>query len=299
MFGGTPEIVIAVLAGTCLAVQLATPWQPRGPRAAADTPSPRLDNPPTDANVTIVSPPHWAPAHDALAAPNTDHPVPTAPPHHHNPFHGMSVYDVARRSVAVGKAAVVWPVRAAFTAVASFLVLATLVLALAVAFDLPGLLASGRVDPKAPEAIHKAMGIDNWPFVLRSLGFGGMFVLACLGVSLLMLLRRSSGGVHMLRAVAGIGLLAWAPFMVAHQGINWTASTDRVVNGWQVWETVAQRVSPDVATRAAILIVAGVLLLLWPTHRKRPATAAAAAAPAPKADKPADAPAPTTTTPVP
>ena len=25
MFGGTPEIVIAVLAGTCLAVQLATP----------------------------------------------------------------------------------------------------------------------------------------------------------------------------------------------------------------------------------------------------------------------------------
>jgi hypothetical protein len=121
-----------------------------------------------------------------------------------------------------------------------------------------------------------------------------MFVLACLGVSLLMLLRRSAGGIHMLRAVAGIGLLAWAPFMVARAGINWTASTDRVVNGWQVWQTVAERVPSELAVRATILLVAGVLLLLWPATRKRPATAAAPAAPA-KTDKPADAPATTTT----
>jgi cell division protein FtsW (lipid II flippase) len=156
-----------------------------------------------------------------------------------------------------------------------------------------GLLASGRVNPNAPEALHKAMGVDNWHFVLRSLGAAGMFLLACLGVSLLMLLRRSSGGIHMLRAVAGIGLLAWAPFMVARAGINWTASTDRVVNGWQVWQTVAERVPSELAVRATILLVAGILLLLWPATRKRPATTAAA--PAPKTDKPADAPAPTTT----
>jgi hypothetical protein len=209
----------------------------------------------------------------------------------------MSVYDVARRSVAVGKAAVVWPVRAAFTMLATLLVIATLLLAVGVAFDIPGLLASGRLNPKAPEAIHNAMGVDNWPFLLRSLGVAAMFVLACLGVSLLMLLRRSSGGIHMLRAVAGIGLVAWAPFMVASPGINWAASTDRVANFWQVWQTVAERVSPDVATRAAILLVAGVLLLLWPTRPTRPTRHATLPAPVdtPKTDKSTDAPATTAT----
>lgn len=270
MLGAAPEVVMGTLCGTCLAVQIATPWF--GVTASAVAPGSAAPNLPPLPTERLEA--HEAHAfHAAHAAQNRDVAPPTPPS---APYEPISVYDVARRSVAVGKAAVVWPFRAALFFLAHIFLLATLLLAIALAFDLPGLIASGRIDPRLPEDIHRTMGVENWPLVWRSIGVGGMFITACLGASLLMLLRRSGGGLHMLRVVVGAALLVYAPFVAAGSGIDWGPLTPgQRTNGWEFWQALVHGISPAVAVKSGVLLITGVLLLLWPAPRPRPTTVAA------------------------
>lgn len=157
-----------------------------------------------------------------------------------------------------------WPIRLLLNLVAFALALATFLLAAALALDLPGLLESGRIDPRIPDHMRRGMGVENWPFVLRSIGGAGLFLLGCLALLFTMWARRSRGAMHLLRGVAGAALLFAAPFVLARPGIDWAAPVETVKNGWAVWQELVQGLSPLAAVRAVVMFVGGMVLLLWP-----------------------------------
>lgn len=106
-------------------------------------------------------------------------------------------------------------------------------------------------------------------------------VLGTLGTILMVLARRRSGIVHMLRAIFGIGLLAiaalfgYALFDEAG-GIQavWTTAAEQVQHGAApaVFISVMQAMDVEILFATQALVLLGVLLLAWPASRIRPYT---------------------------
>jgi hypothetical protein len=262
MLEAAPEVVIGVLCGTCLAVQIGSTWTPRvrsrqsamerAPGAAATT----FDGPPPR-DLQVRPQPV---SQDELPAParqgfRTFFVIPT-------------VFQLVRRIAAAGRSVAMFPVRLLFHLVTFVLTAATMVLCVLLAFDLPGLLASGRLDPRIPQDMQRAFGVENWPFVLRSLGGIALFVLACLALLLIMWVRRSRGSTHLLRGAIGAAIMFATPFVLAHGIIEWTPAIMPTRNGWAAWQEMVQGVSLGNAFRAAIMFVGAMVLLLWPATRK-------------------------------
>jgi hypothetical protein len=157
-----------------------------------------------------------------------------------------------------------WPIRLLLHLVAFVLTAATFLLSAALAFDLPGLLASGRIDRRIPQDMRREMGVENWPFVLRSLGSIGLFLLACLTIVFIMWARRARGATHLLRGIAGAGLLIATPFVLAHHGVDWGIAIDPTANGWGVWQEFVQGLPSGAAVRAGMMFIGAMVLLLWP-----------------------------------
>ena len=161
-----------------------------------------------------------------------------------------------------------FPIRLLFHLVTFVLTAGTMVLCVLLAFDLPGLLASGRLDPRIPQDMQRAFGVENWPFVLRSLGGIGLFVMGCLTLLLIMWVRRSRGSTHLLRGVVGAAIMFATPFVLAHGILEWNVAIVPTRNGWAAWQEMVQGISAGNAFRAAIMFVGAMVLLLWPATRK-------------------------------
>jgi hypothetical protein len=164
------------------------------------------------------------------------------------------------------------PIRLLLRVVAFGVTVAAFLLATLLALDLPGWLASGRVDPNIPREMRRGIGVENWPFVHRSIGGVALFVTACLALALIMWVRRSRGTTHLLRGILGAGLLLAAPFVLASNGINWGATFEPMNSGWSAWQELVQALHGGAAFRAAILFAAALVLLLWPAPPRRTAT---------------------------
>ncbi|HEY7118482.1 MAG TPA: serine/threonine-protein kinase [Tepidisphaeraceae bacterium] len=265
------EVVIGVMCGTSLGVQILSAWTPRVRR---DVQGAAVKSQFDDIRKTLTLPARGQ-SPDPLASPGVPgegaETASVATPLGGGRHVDMAtIYSVARRSVVAGKTVVLWPFRLVFKILAGVLLLASLLLAVAVAFDVPGLLASGRIDPRLPEHIRQGMGIENWALAMRSIGLVGLFLLGSLAVTLLMWFRRPQGGVHMLRVVAGAAMLIWAPFILASYGIDWTVTEVHLRPiGRDFWQPFVQQVTPHLLIRAAVVQVAGILLLLWPARQAR------------------------------
>jgi hypothetical protein len=258
MLESAPEVVIGVLCGTCIAVQILSPWRPLvdgGVSQAPPLPGPAVDR-------QILRPlerddrrPFAADAGMAVPArPSTESPT---------------VLKLVQRSVAAGRYVVMSPIRLLLNVVTFALTLAAFLLAVALAFDLPGLLASGRIDPRIPRDMQREMGTQNWPFVLRSLGSIGLFLLACLALVFIIWVRRSRGSLHLLRGITGAVILLAAPFVMAHGGIEWGVAIEPVRNGWTAWQELVQGLSPGAAVCAAAMFITAMVLHLWPAAPRR------------------------------
>jgi hypothetical protein len=253
LFDGAPEVVIGVLCGTCMAVQIGSPWTPRVAGSAAPSPTtmPTVSQPVPVPQTPVVQ--------DLSDAQSTRTILPArvlvAVP---------SVFQLARRCVAAGRFVVMSPIRLLLHLLTFVLTASALLLGTALAFDLPGWLASGRADPRIPLDISREMGTQSWPFVFRSLGSVGLFMFACLALALVMWVRRSRGGTHLLRGVLGTAALLAAPFVLAHGRVDWGATYEPIGNGWTAWQELVQGLTAGAAFRAAVMTIGAVVLLLWP-----------------------------------
>jgi hypothetical protein len=253
-----PEVVIGVLCGTCIAIQLLSPWQPFSRvDAVGNTPAPDA---PVEGS-TIPQPP--APHPQSVAPPPSTFRLP-AP---------VSALKLARQSFAAGRYIVMSPIRLLLRVSAFAVTLAAFMLAIALALDLPGWLASGRVDPNIPREMRRGIGVENWPFVLRSIGGVALFVAVCLALALIMWVRRARGTTHLLRGITGAALLLAAPFVLTSHGINWGTTFEPMNNGWSAWQELVQALSAGAALRAAILFFGALILLFWPAAQRRTAPA--------------------------
>ncbi|MDB5323392.1 MAG: prkC 8 [Phycisphaerales bacterium] len=256
MFDAAPEVVIGVLCGTCMAVQIASPWIPRMGRSAAPASSS-----PASSQLSFVPP---APVLQSTRDNQSTHAISAARSSTGVP----NVFQLARHCVAAGRFVVMSPIRLIFHLITFVLTAGAFVLATALAFDLPGWLASGRVNPRISHNIHREMGTENWPFVLRSLGSVGLFVTACLALIFVMWVRRSRGNTHLLRGVVGTAILLAAPFVLAHGRVEWGPMFEPMSNGWTAWQELVQGLTSGSALRTAVMLISAVMLLLWPPAAK-------------------------------
>jgi len=148
----------------------------------------------------------------------------------------------------------------------------SMAIGLAVAADLPGMLAAGLPDPAVAKDIAREaerLGIQNWVGLLRIL----MIVLCGVGLFasavLLMIARRSAGMPHMIRSLFGIVACANALFTLssAFYG-NWPAAAGRPFPAALEIFLNQARSRPVIA--ASVILMTGIVLLVWPPRRLSP-----------------------------
>jgi hypothetical protein len=141
-------------------------------------------------------------------------------------------------------------------------------IALGVAADVPGLFNSHLVDPQIQQHFQEPFGHADGARIVRTIASGVSFVLAVIAVTILTQVRRRYGWTHMMRAVAGAGLLFLAVQTFSHSMPAW-AEMVRTENGWEFLDQYFQHAGSHRLMTALVPAGAGVVLLLWPGERKR------------------------------
>ena len=144
---------------------------------------------------------------------------------------------------------------------------ASLLLTIAVASNLPGLAASGALDPRMPDDMTRAFGTTNWPVCLHEIGTVACIVTAGAAVVLLLLARRARGGLHMVRGAIGIFVLLAAANALGHALPNWFDFTVRATPA-ATFDWYFNHVNGHRAFAAAMIAAVGYTLLLWPPRRR-------------------------------
>ena len=158
--------------------------------------------------------------------------------------------------------------RFAFTMIALALLTVSLIAALAVVADLPGLFNSHRVPSEVHDEMRQTFGRADWPRLMRAVGSIGSFIVAVIAVAILMQTRRRFGAVHMMRAVFGAGLLFLAVQILGHALPAW-ADLVQTDNGWEFLDQYIQHITSHRLASAAIPAGVGIMLLFWPGERRR------------------------------
>lgn len=156
--------------------------------------------------------------------------------------------------------------RFAATIIGSIVLLFGLLTALAVVGDVPGLLASGVIDPDLPHELNRAFDTTTWPHLMREAGGAVSFIAALIGTGLLLLARRKWGAPHMFRVLLATGLLFAAVIALGKGLPGWSAvrvsgSPGDTIGGY------VQMIQTPHLLQAAGLVVFSVFLFLWPPRK--------------------------------
>jgi hypothetical protein len=256
MFGGDVVLSVGVLAATCMAAQVGSPWVKKGSRRVVETEAAVEGGSGMAAERPMVPPEPPEPP-EAPIAPEAPRPVDAM---------SSSAVAVVSEYGRQGASIVRRFMRFVFSVVGFLLLLAALAGSLTLAYDLPGVMAVGGFGAEAVRDMTDAFGTSGWPSILRAFIAAGVFLVALLAATAFLLLRRSSGGIHMLRAAAGIFLILWAPF-VLFTGVKALAVEGQFApNGWVITESYLGQIQASYALRAAVVLFAGVVLLIWPAR---------------------------------
>ncbi len=160
--------------------------------------------------------------------------------------------------------------RLVMTVAAGVILAASVLLAVAVVADVPGLFNSHLVDSDVRRDMRETFGNSDWPRLLRTLGSIASFVLAAVSIFIFLTVRRRSGVVHMLRALAAAGVVFAAVMTLGRRLPAWSELTP-TTNGWELVDQYLQHVSNPQLILTAGLFVLAILLLLWPAGRRQKA----------------------------
>jgi hypothetical protein len=156
---------------------------------------------------------------------------------------------------------------------ATLLVLAALLLSVALAIDVPGMLAAGLPDPRIGNELARDVfaGSVNWPTLMRGMMWAAVSLLLSIGVTGVIFSRRRGGGAHMIRGVVGVlgVLLSLYPiFLAVTHSRLWTAVAHRKaqVISDAAMEAVLQRLAPA-GIAAFVIVVVSSIVLFWPARR--------------------------------
>ena len=165
-----------------------------------------------------------------------------------------------------------------FSGIAGLLILVSILIAVALALDIPGMIAAGVPDMKLATELQTKVfpGIEDWPRLLTKVASAVSVVLMMVGIVVMLFARRGGGVTHMFRGVIGAAglLLAMGPLSerIRHQD-TWNqvaallaqkqvgGATDFFVNQMQSGSAIA----------SAAIFFTFLILLAWPPRRHRAA----------------------------
>jgi len=154
-----------------------------------------------------------------------------------------------------------------------FLFLA-IVVGLAVAMHLPMMIAAGLPDPSLARELDKIFGYTGWPYLLERIGLIIVTVLLMLATVFVIIARRRSGPVHIIRAVLGMsGLLIALTFFSESMPRQYPQQVVDMLNNHQVGpalDQLLQSTRQEEAVAAIVFVVISVIILAWPPRRKQP-----------------------------
>ncbi|HZL37613.1 MAG TPA: hypothetical protein VFC78_20010, partial [Tepidisphaeraceae bacterium] len=142
---------------------------------------------------------------------------------------------------------------------------ASLLVALAVAVDVPGFFNGPWIDPDLHHELRRNFGSADWPRLLRDAGAILGFMLALPALLLLLLSRQSRGTPHMLRAIVGAAGLFGAVAALGHVLPRWS----QVMAGPNAAEIASQFLDAVPGPRvlgAGVLGVLAMIVLFWPAR---------------------------------
>jgi len=156
--------------------------------------------------------------------------------------------------------------------VASFLILASLILALGLAIDAPAALQNGLPDPSVAARIQEKLGYDQWPNLLRSLSKSVSVLFMVLGIAAMLLARRRGGFLHMSRGILGACglLLATVPISTSFARYDLWPDIAEQIRAHRIGpaiEIATSHFSTGIPYLAAGIFLVSIMLLSWPERR--------------------------------
>ena len=166
------------------------------------------------------------------------------------------------------------PIGGLFAAIGHVLGLAALLIGLAIGLHLPAVAAQAWPNDKAVIQLQQALGA-TWPSVVEQIGTMLILLLLFLGAIFIMVGRRRSGPMHLIRAIMGLGGFFWAIQLFRGSALS-TDQVQKVVEFFQqnqlgpALEQLFSTFNQEEVMFAGVIIVISVLILSWPPRRRMP-----------------------------
>jgi len=166
------------------------------------------------------------------------------------------------------------PIGGLFAAVGHILALAALLVGLAVGLHLPAAAAAAWPDEQPVRQLAQTLG-PNWPEVVERGGLMLIVVLLFLAAIFIMIGRRKSGPMHLIRAVLGLSGFFWAIRLFCGRALpidEVPGLVDQIKQNQvgPALERLSSAFSQEQVVIAGIIILASVLILAWPPRRRTP-----------------------------
>jgi hypothetical protein len=161
------------------------------------------------------------------------------------------------------------------------LMLASVLTGLSVALDVPAMLAAGVLDPSLAQELNEQTfgNYPKWPQLINRITVSVMFILMVTAVIMLLIARRSSGVLHMLRGVVGAGglLFALLPLAKSTGGQFWPQVADAVhvqQNPALALDLFLSAWPGPILVLSLAIMLASLVLLVWSPTKERSAPSA-------------------------
>jgi len=149
---------------------------------------------------------------------------------------------------------------------------AGVLIGLAVAANLPAMLAAGLPDTSLPWRLQGELG-PGWQAAMDTIVIAVMGIVMVLAAMVMIVARRRSGGAAMFRAVVGIFGLAMtvASLRGAMALVQWQNVAEPVKRGYPLRAVGVffSQMQEAPAIFAAVLLLASMIVLCWPAERRR------------------------------
>ncbi len=166
------------------------------------------------------------------------------------------------------------PIGGLFAAVGHVLTLAALLVGLAIGLHLPAVAAAAWPNEEPVRELTRVLGAE-WPTVAEQVGTMLIVLLLFLAAILIMIGRRKSGPMHLVRALLGLGGFFWAVQLFRSEAMS-AAQVQSVIALFQqnqvgpALEMLFGAFSQQPVVVAGVIILASVLVLSWPPRRRTP-----------------------------
>jgi hypothetical protein len=166
------------------------------------------------------------------------------------------------------------PIGGLFAAVGHILALAALLIGLAVGLHLPAVASQAWPDADPVMQLQQALGA-TWPAVVEQIGTMLILLLLFFAAIFIMIGRRRSGPMHLIRAVLGLAGFFWAIQLFRGSAIS-GEQVQKVVDFIQqnqvgpALEQLFSAFNHDEVVFAGVITLVSVLVLSWPPRRRTP-----------------------------